>query len=131
MVVFGLVLGVFIAISILKMIKDHQWDGVDFFCFVVFGILAGLIVSVIGGSIVEPEPIEEIEVTPIIIDDGVYFKENNTVIGYDNGRVCLTDKDYMYIDYKKYDASTWLIFDRRVLMIPKKAVEDYGQGKNG
>ena len=94
------------------------------FCVMLMGVFAGFLFSVISGLIFTPEPVEEVELTPIVVDNEIYYKDGKSLTKY-SGKVLLTDKNYMYINVEKYDAKIFFIADKNTLMIPAASM-----GKN-
>ena len=43
------------------------------FCVMLMGVFAGFLFSVISGLIFTPEPVEEVELTPIVVDNEIYY----------------------------------------------------------
>lgn len=121
MLVFCSVIVICLLISI-KLKINNDWDYKIQIFFVMFmGVFAGFALSIICGLIFTPEPAEKVELTPIIVDNEIYYKDGKSLTKY-SGKVLLTDKDYMYIDVEKYDANIFFIVNKSTLMIPEKTV---------
>ncbi len=121
MLVFGLIFIICVIIGIkMALSKDGCWT--DILWMILVGFFAGAILSVLGGALFKHDPIETTEITPIIIDNEIYYKDFGAITKY-SGRINLTNKDYIYISKETYDISIWFICDKQTLMIPEKAVK--------
>ena len=124
MLVFCSVIVICLLISI-KLKINNDWDyKIQIFFVMLMGVFAGFALSIICGLIFTPEPTEKVELTPVIVDNEIYYKNGKSLTKY-NGKVLLTDKDYMYIDVEKYDAKIFFVVDKSTLMVPAASV-----GKN-